>query len=604
MSVSQSNLSDPKYGYDLVVAVTQAGVNATMKQYLAGLTSPEVIACYVYDANNNLIPIDYATLKANADGSDPFLVPNGSNPETNQDLKNLALANFAGAVKAMIGLPAVPLANLPPIVTLGSGSNAPVLFNLLCSEFQITGFEYGPRGSAQWINQSQPTGAATPWYFSANVSLNRTTIEPSSPAPVAVQQRIQQLMSSVGPGAFSIQQLFLELDTAILESAPSFIGLPPWWPIWTLISNIFLGAYFQQLQQSGQPVLSYSVAVNNPTPATLELGAISHECCALLNGNGQPIVTPTPAQQNAATFVYAGTAATTPPVAVPFGWNWVELGDVSSCSGVQAVRRDIFLDFLANLLNQETGPLCLDTNVSLTHSGDNYTVSYTAGPSATPAAFTELSPIGPPGADGFTDVLSLSFAYNGTDNSEASDHLSSIYGDFNFVLTGPVDPVTGTAGPAYVAVNGNQVRITLRAAATMDFYHHELGVSYIDLPTANYYDKTLTVIYTLGVGQNGNLTVTQTNSLVDASAAWNFTPGGILGVFGFESDIQSGLTTLQSDLATSLDAAFTSYAQQVANAITGYHGWVFPAADSFVLSNVAFSSGQDLVTQLVYANPN
>jgi hypothetical protein len=44
----------------------------------------------------------------------------------------------------------------------------------------------------------------------------------------------------------------------------------------------------------------------------------------------------------------------------------------------------------------------------------------------------------------------------------------------------------------------------------------ELGVPYTDLPRNNYYDKTLTVTYTLAVSQNGQLVVTQTNSLADA----------------------------------------------------------------------------------------
>ena len=86
MSASQSDLSDPRFGYDLAVAVTQASVDVTLKQFLAGVTAPEVIACYVYDANNDLVPIDYETLKANAKGSDPFAVPADADPKTNPDL--------------------------------------------------------------------------------------------------------------------------------------------------------------------------------------------------------------------------------------------------------------------------------------------------------------------------------------------------------------------------------------------------------------------------------------------------------------------------------------------------------------------------------------
>ena len=415
MSASQSNLSEPKFGYDLVVAVTQVAINVTMEQFLAGVSSPEVIACYVYDKNNNLVSIDYDTLKKQANGSDPFSVPAGSNPATDPDLINLTNANFAGAVKAQIGLPDVGLPKIPPIVTLGSGTSAPVLFNLLCSEFQITGFNYGPRNQTTWLNQSQPTGdQAMPWYFSANVSLNSSTVNPQSKVPPAVQQRIQQLINSVGPGAFSIQQLFLDLDTAILDTAPSIVGIPAGWPVWNLITNVFLGAYFGQLQQSGQPVLGYAVAVNNPQPETMQLGSISHECCALLN-NGQPITNPTPAELNASTFVYLGTASTTPPTAVMFPWNWVELGDITAFSGVQAVRSGIFFAFFAGLLNNQIGPLCQDTNVSLTHDGDTYYVLYSSQNSSSPATFNLITPIGQPGTDGFTSVLNLSFSHNSHD---------------------------------------------------------------------------------------------------------------------------------------------------------------------------------------------
>jgi hypothetical protein len=190
VSASQSNLSDPHYGYDLVVAVTQASVNTTLKELLLGLESPEVTICYIYDDNNNLVPIDYQTLLVNAQGSDPFKVANGSNPSTDKDLINLTNANYAGGVRAQIGLPDVPLANLPPIATLGSGTSAPVLFNLLCAEFQVTGFQYGPRGSATWTNTSQPSGG-TPWYFSSNVYLNSS---PSTRTP-----RFRRMFSGASP---------------------------------------------------------------------------------------------------------------------------------------------------------------------------------------------------------------------------------------------------------------------------------------------------------------------------------------------------------------------------------------------------------------------
>lgn len=590
MGASQSNLSDPHYGFDLVVAVTQASVNTTLKQLLAGLTAPEVIVCYVYDTNNNLVPIDYRTLVGDAKGSDPFKVPAGSNPATNQDLINLSAANFAGAVKARLGLPDVPLANIPPIATLGSGSSAPVLFNLLCAEFQVTGFQFGPRGSTTWINQSQPTGSGTPWYFSANVSLNNTTINPNSPVPPAVQQRIAQLQHDP-TNAFTIQKLFLDLDTAILESSPTIEGIPAGWPVWSLITTVFLGSYFTQLRQKGDPVLSYSFTVAAPRPATLQLGSVSRECSPLL-ANGQPISNPTQAQLNAATLVYIGSTSTTPPVPVPFAWNWVELNEVTAFSGVQAVRRDVFFTFLAGLLNGEVGPLCIDTSVEMTHSGENFTIRYSSARSGSPQSFRPVTTIAPPGADGFTTLLSIAYNHNSHDDSTSATHLVEIWGDYNYTLAGSV------------AVSGNQIRVTVQAQAYMMFAHREVFVNYTDLAGNNYYDKTLTVLYTLGVGQNGALQVTETHSVADSSAAWDYDPGGILGKFGFENDLKKGVTSVAQNLAAVIDSAFTSYVQQMTAVINGYQGWVFPGNDAFTFKNVAFSSGQDLIAQLTYANPN
>lgn len=590
MGASQSDLSNPKFGYDLVVAVTQASIDVTMEQFLAGVASPEVIACYVYNASNDLVPIDYATLKGNAKGSDPFAVSPQADPKTDPDLINLAAANFAGAFKARIGLPDMPLASIPAIATLGSGTNAPVLFNLLCAEFQIAGFEYGPRGSVTWINAQQPVGQGPPWYFSANVSLNAKPIDPNSPVPPAVQQRINQLEQSFGPGAFSVQQLFLELDTAILEATPSIVGIPVGWPVWNLITSVFLGAYFKQMQQSGQPVLGYTFGMAHPQPSTMQLGAISHECCALMD-NGQPIVNPTPAQQSATSFVYLGTTSTTPPTPVPFPWNWIELNEVANFSGVQAVRRAVFLSYVAGLLNEHIGRLCQNTTVSLSHDGDEYHIRYYSEESPSPASFQLLTSIPAPAQDGYTEALSIGFSRKSHDDSEAADHLSSIHGDFNYTLTGSV------------GVAGKQLRIQLNAVASMGFDHHEVGIKYDDLPLNGYYNKTLTTIYMLGVDQNGHLAVDATNTVVDNSASWDFSPGGILGLFGLESKLKDGLQALELSLAAMLDSGFTEYVDRVTDEINGYQGWIFPGVDAFVFKNVAFSEGQDLTTQVTYANP-
>ena len=92
----------------------------------------------------------------------------------------------------------------------------------------------------------------------------------------------------------------------------------------------------------------------------------------------------------------------------------MELGrarnEVTAFSGVQAVRRDVFLIYFAGLINSEVANLCIATEVSMTHVGEKFWIGYHANKlSSSPQSFRPISPIGPPAADGFTDLLSLSF---------------------------------------------------------------------------------------------------------------------------------------------------------------------------------------------------
>jgi hypothetical protein len=103
MSASQSQLSAAKYGYDFVVATTQASINATMKEFLAGLTEPVVTVCYVADQHGNPVEIPYDELVSNANKTDPFTLPANADPATDPGLKNLMGARFMMAFQAQLG---------------------------------------------------------------------------------------------------------------------------------------------------------------------------------------------------------------------------------------------------------------------------------------------------------------------------------------------------------------------------------------------------------------------------------------------------------------------------------------------------------------------
>src|ERR1700744_2422010 len=79
MSIQSSYLVQPKYGYDMVVAVTQKALNNTIKDYYANVAGSKTPftqqTCYfVKDATGNPLAIDKASLLALTNNIDPLTI--------------------------------------------------------------------------------------------------------------------------------------------------------------------------------------------------------------------------------------------------------------------------------------------------------------------------------------------------------------------------------------------------------------------------------------------------------------------------------------------------------------------------------------------------
>src|SRR5258706_15011630 len=78
MSATGSNLSSPKYGYDLVCATTQRAINATMKRFLPAFNGTQFSACYVYDLQSKkTVEASLASITSQI-GGDPFTITHGA----------------------------------------------------------------------------------------------------------------------------------------------------------------------------------------------------------------------------------------------------------------------------------------------------------------------------------------------------------------------------------------------------------------------------------------------------------------------------------------------------------------------------------------------
>jgi hypothetical protein len=148
MAPNQSNLTDPKYGYDFVVSTTQESINSGLVQYLqnTGSKQPFTYLCFLADENGD--PTDEKSLDEILElsgGINPFDIPDGTDWK-DERIQKLYQARLVCAIRMRTGIPPGCIVNVPnkgpqlqlpePIVTLGKTSEA-VLFNMYCSEVAI-----------------------------------------------------------------------------------------------------------------------------------------------------------------------------------------------------------------------------------------------------------------------------------------------------------------------------------------------------------------------------------------------------------------------------------------------------------------------------------
>lgn len=554
MSASQSNLSST--GFDYVVAVTQDSVNANLEQYLYGGLS-EATLCYVYDNDNNPVPVDFATFVANAGNTNPFTVPNGT-PASDPRVQNLNNAAFAFAVKAKLGLPpGVPPASLPPVVTLKPGQSN-VAYTMMFSEFVATELVFGPRGSITWVNQSQPYG--TSWTFSGTVDLNFQDAAFEN-LPKDVQARLMDIGDA---NMFGVQQLYYDLNSTALEQGFQFTKVPSNSVLNEFMTADFVNTYWKAL--GGAEVLGYGARQVTPTaPSSIAVTELNFFTPDAVGSSGAPLTL---------NYLCATNNDALPDTThAGFGWNWVEAAEATQHDGVAALNRGTLAKYL-NSADPGSGALstyvarnCYQPSVTVTYQGGielevDYQWGMTAGQAPTITYPTSGSTI-------------LTYSYS---SSTASDQ-AGLNGD-----AGKME--LSSSFDLSVSVQGNQIVVTqhlviwtyVRYLATDD--------------SGNVVDKQITDTYTIGVDDTGHIKAT----LADSAVVDNSKRPEANGFLNFWANVQSLSDSVtqwaQSCVATNFTDVPLSFVEN----------FVFPGGATFAFTDAAFSDSQDLVAHITYAD--
>jgi hypothetical protein len=557
MSANESNLSNKHFGYDFVVATTQESINGTMKEYLYNSTFPVVQLYWNQDDKGNPVAISRDDLLKETNGTDPLTVPSwNSDHSMTPAIEDINNSNFYFAFEAAIGIPSgIAPQDIPDIITLQPASES-VSFNLICAQFTVVTCNFGRKGLTSFVNASQPTD--TPWLFTSQVALKQ--IFNNSNLPAAVQAQLNNL----GPDAFSVQQLFFDLDNAFLESIPKISGVDPSTPAYTILGEVFLGAYFTAMKNNALPILNYSIVQNKPDndPSTLKLTKMEMEVSPYTLTPGGASTN----DLNTLCYLCETNGGNLPP-AVPFNWRWVDQSEESSFDGVVSINRNTLAQYFEDQLTKYVSLNCFSPWVRVWLSDAGFTTNYawSMTPGQTP---TITKPE--------TNSVVLNYSYN----PPSADDNAGLDGDMGAMgLSTSYSASVVFTGTTIVVTQNLVVRCYIRALQSSEEW--------------NAINKTITDTYTLSVDKKGDLTasllsVTVNNSDPTPSPSW------LIKLF-------TGLKHLVNDIADWANSfattSFHSMPLSVANQ------FVFPGGKTFTFKDVNFSANQDLVSHISYVKP-
>jgi len=396
MSVSQSNITD--LNYDLVVGVSQTGMNGIMKTYYQNAADYFFQdSWYFIDSQN--VDQNYAVSTL---GVDPFSIPSwngkGAMPTAIEKCIN---GRFTCAFNFMPGDPGdgvnFPVSDYnyltyqPNLSNLGN----PVFnYTLCCQQIQVV---YWDPIENIWVNYNQPTTAHSPITsivkFCSIAHLGKQKVSYNSADPSVPSDVKKQAAAFEANGiSFQIQQVLLLLDTMMASPMTTLPFMPTLnQTYYELLAPCFQYAYAQALKNSfkKQPVLVYGIQQTNQENQTaLNPTDVQITMEQLVDSNGNVVTGPTPSQLILDSFNYICSVNGSAPVpAKQFNWNWFDtIADIngnSSYNGAIAISKFALGSVFYNQLKNYVQNNCWVPQITCTNDNgkDAWTFSMSgAGP--------------------------------------------------------------------------------------------------------------------------------------------------------------------------------------------------------------------------------
>jgi hypothetical protein len=538
---------------------------------------------------NAVVPVTLEDLVAKTGGVDPFKIPRDT-PRTDPRVQALTKVGFAVGVKIRMGLPpGVEPKDLPPILELGDLANF-ATFNILCSDFHIVENELGTSASpnGKWNVWRQPSGR--PWTLKTWVSLVHASLDnqlngsPHFARNPAKKQRLLKKLQNISSTSFSLQQLLLDMDNATVQNVPVIEGMRPGSRAHLVVSGQ-LGNIWKAFTKNCHcpPISVVAVPQTSSDPSKLHLRSFDLQVNRVKDRNGDVVKNPTKEQLAATTLDYRCMASGIKlPPAKPFSWNWVESTSINSESGVVAIKRGVFTQYLLDAILPQAKKSCITTDPVVGHR------SFENGKLWADWSLTTINNQTPecllPSAGDQLCVIN----YTSLDDPDTSSTRGSVCGsDYCRLDVIPYYQCT-------VSRVGNTLKIGQELAVKVMFKCSGIRLGPIHISfheECNAFWAISVDNYELSVGQTGCLQIIHTGSFPDHSY----------------NEFKNNDSFIQTkELLGKIKSAFTAPAPIDFTTINAaaLQNFVFPGGKVFTYKNVRAAPSGDLLCSLTYVDPD
>lgn len=585
-SSNQSSLS--KYGYDMVVAVTQKSVNDVMKRYMLECEQKE----YLLVLRRSLDPVtetySFEAVDPVAAGIMPKIQMLLDTPAAKADRTAEQQVNYqelyrdkiSYVCKAQLGINPEATENAPNIIQLEKSdinSKFNAIFHPIFKVFNLI-YLHNEDGLVLMQKEEQPQD--TIWDFAYSIKLNYKKDIPYTKLPEQLKKDIRNSTLIEVPEQYStlfdIRALYADFTSAMAQQyAPNIennIQLKQF------VQMFFEDYVLKDLREKGEDaIFSYSVkpetdVLDKMKKSLVVPGAYKYYVSPYIDGNGKE----QPEKKNLYTinYIVMEKDRVFPELKV-LDWNWVDESEETGKNGCMAVNSARLMENLTVDLKTVTAGACLKPEVNLTDKFVLISVNsaYSEGDFPKDAVFEQDSKN--------PRLYRLTYEQSAKDSINASGAFGIYVGlKITYKLAVTVE-----------MKDNNQIEVLIRNEGLMDL---QTGASHSKGRMAGNEHRCLLSIKT---DKDGYLTVDKT--ITTTSLAEDIDHNAFIDIFTAGTDRQciDKLTAFTNKITENVGTRIkTVFGTIFDNTIH----WVLPGNDTFDFKNPVFSVGNDLVVDLTY----